>query len=69
MTDWNRLRDHLYQRLHEHVGDCLLCDRAHPGVRVHGGCEDGIVLLTEWHIAKCNAERRRQHGASPVMPS
>ncbi len=56
MTNWSELRDRLFQRLHRHAVDCLLCRLCTPGVHVHNACETGILLLTEWHLAKRYAE-------------
>lgn len=58
MTDWVRSRDALLRQLREHAADCLLCDLAHPGARIHNACQNGVVLLTEWQLAKCYAEQR-----------
>lgn len=56
MRDWDRSRDVLLRQLREHAADCQLCDLAYPGAQIHNECDAGIVLLTEWHIAKCYAK-------------
>ena len=60
MTDWIKTRDRLYLRLHQHA---LTCPQCWPGdatgVRIHNTCDDGIVLLTDWFIAK-------QHASAPT---
>lgn len=63
--DWSRIRDDLMHRLRDHAASCLLCDCGPlgltfglkpTGARIHSSCEPGIVLLTEWHLAKCYAQ-------------
>lgn len=58
MKDWGRISDGIYRSLFAHADGCELCrtvgDSPKPGVRVHNCCDDGIVLLTDWYLAKCH---------------
>lgn len=63
MNCWPPVRDALYVRLHNHVKSCALCQPCAVGLHVHSACENGILLLTEWHLAKCHAE------TSPACPT
>ena len=61
MTDWSRLRDDLLRQLRKHVAECPLCDQAAQDALIHNTCDDGIVLLTEWFLAKQHAQGTTTH--------
>jgi hypothetical protein len=72
---WKRFELAVFDRLRDHALRCPLCEG--PGtcgedgttVLVSSDCQDGIVLLTEWFIAKHEAERERSRGVTPCRPS
>ena len=75
MSYWKRFQLAVFERLRDHAVRCALCEG--PGaslpagsVRVSSDCQDGIVLLTEWFIAKHEAEREpTRPGVTPCRGS
>lgn len=61
MTDWNKTRDRLFLRLHQHALACTHCQGDATGVRIHNTCTGGIVLLTDWFLAKQYAQGTTTH--------
>ncbi|HJX19112.1 MAG TPA: hypothetical protein VJ437_13095 [Acidiferrobacterales bacterium] len=61
-ASWGVEQLRVFEALREHVLMCPLCEG--PGtrmpadeVRISNKCERGIVLLSDWFIAKCEADR------------
>ncbi len=70
-ADWNAVRLRVFDALLDHARHCPLCEQ--PGTRVPAGevrvsssCEPGIVLLTEWFLAKKYAETKWPPGSAAV---